>query len=680
MQEQSPWRVADYDLGGTYDARLYEPGWTAPGYAENGWNKAVVLPAPSRTRIDPEMVQPCRVSEVLEPAAEYEPRPGVHVFDFGKQFTGVCRFTVNLPTGCEIRLRHAQVLRKDKSLDVSNLKNNAKNVTAYISAGGKSEHFEGLPFHFNGCRYVEISGLPSRDALKELDAIHFGDAMRPVSSLQTSDPRLKRLWEIMRRTYHSNLKSGILTDCVGRNERGAWLGDGYTSHINTVGYFFDSAAHHRKRMQDIRDQVSSRGGATPPGQVGCRAPSFGDASCPFWSDAATVAPRNARVFYDDLHIIERQYGDGEGQAKALVDFYQAQNGPSGKWTRLDQPFKIWGPWLDRAIHLPPGSDRTRWNSLDYPSTWFSSAKKVPSTSKEAFGTFWWATSARATADMARYLGNNAEAQRYDEMADRCNQALIRDFDNGNGTWDLNDQPIYTYGLISGVTDGDLKPVFLTNLVQTVKAYGGHFSGGSDVFFQTLIALSRNSYPDLAWFMAMRPEMPSFGYMIDAGATTFWERFDLHHPEWGLNRIGGTLDFNHVGFLPLGEWIIGDIVGLRPDPAQPGFKHFFIRPWTGGEPKSLSFSFDSPRGPIRVAWQRDGDRVVLDATIPPNCSATVEWPDGKKQTLESGTHTLTGDALLKKGKGIEGGLDELRRYFKENCYDSARDTNRGNLNP
>jgi alpha-L-rhamnosidase len=201
-----------------------------------------------------------------------------------------------------------------------------------------------------------------------------------------------------------------------------------------------------------------------------------------------------------------------------------------------------------------------------------------------------------------------------------------------------------------------------------------------VFFQTLIALSHNSYPDLAWFMAMRPEMPSFGYMIDAGATTFWERFDLHHPEWGLNRIGGTLDFNHVGFLPLGEWIIGDIVGLRPDPAQPGFKHFFIRPWTGGEPKSLSFSFDSPRGPIRVAWQRDGDRVVLDATIPPNCSATVEWPDGKKQTLESGTHTLTGDALLKKGKGIEGGLDELRRYFKENCYDSARDTNRGNLNP
>jgi alpha-L-rhamnosidase len=675
MQEKSPWRVADYDLGGIYDARLFDPAWTSPDYADGGWNKAAVLPAPKGTRIDPEMAQPCRVSEVLAPVAEFEPKPGVRVFDFGRQFTGVCRFTVTLPAGHEIRLRHAQALRKDKSLDVSNLKGNAKNETVYISAGGKSECFEGLPFHFNGCRYVEISGLPSREALEQLDAIHFGDAMRPVSTLQSSDSRLNRLWEMMRHTYHSNFKSGILTDCVGRNERGAWLGDGYTSHIKTVGYFFDSIAHHRKRMQDLRDQVAIRSGSTPPGQVGCRAPGFGAASSPFWSDAATIVPRDAHVFYDDLHTVEWQYGDGGGQSKALVDFYQTENGPSGKWTRLEQSFKIWGPWLDRAIHLPPGSDRTRWNSLDYPSTWFNRAKKVHSTSKEAFGTFWWAASARAVADMARCLAKEDEAKEYDAMAKRSNDALIRDFDNGDGTWDLNDQPIYTYGLISGAAGGDLKQVFVKNLLQTVKAYGGHLSGGTDVFYQTLIALSHNGYPDLAWFMAMRQEMPSFGYMIDAGATAFWERFDLHHPEWGMNRITTTLDFNHVGLLPVGEWIVEDIVGLRPDPAQPGFKHFFIKPWTGSEPKQIDFRFDSPRGPIRVAWKRDGDKLTLDATVPPNCTATVQWPDGREENLTSGTHTLTGNVPLKMGQGVEGGLDEIRRYFKENPYDPAKDTNR-----
>jgi hypothetical protein len=89
---------------------------------DGAWNKAVVPPAPEGTRIAPELVQPCRVGKTLESAAGYEPSPGVYAFDLGKQIAGVCRFTVSLPEGHEIRLRHAQALCQDKSLDVSSLK------------------------------------------------------------------------------------------------------------------------------------------------------------------------------------------------------------------------------------------------------------------------------------------------------------------------------------------------------------------------------------------------------------------------------------------------------------------------------------------------------------------------------------------------------------------------------
>jgi alpha-L-rhamnosidase len=677
MQERSPWQVADYDLGGIYDARLFDPAWTSPGYADEDWNAAALCPAPAGTRIDPDRVQPCRVSEVLAPVAEYEPEPGVYVFDFGQQFTGVCRFTVTLPEGHEIRLRHAQALTKDRHIDVSNLKANAENETIYISSGKQNETFEGLPFHFNGCRYVEISGLPSRDAIEDLEAIHFADAMRPTTAFKSSDERFNQCWDMIRMTYSGNLKSGILTDAVGRNERAAWLGDGYTTHIPTMGYFFDCAAHHRKRMQDIRDQVAYRAPKTHPGMVGCRAPSFGTSVCPQWSDGASISPRDAHIYYDDIDVVEDQYGDGDGQAKALLDFYLEHNGPSGKWTKVGESgFQIWAPWCGRKMTLPPGSGRDRWNSLDYPNNWFwpRREKLPPSVSKEAFGTAWWALSAEAVADMARFLGKYDEAAEYEAMAERSRQALIRNFDNGDGTWDYNDQPIYTYGLYLGAVKGVQEAAFLAKLVRAVDGYGGHISGGTDYVPMLLKTLSRHGYADLAWFMAMRPEMPSFGYMVDAGATTSWERFDLYHPEWGLNRMGGTLGFNHVGLLTVASWIVEDVVGLRPDPEQPGFKQFFIKPWSGSEPKQMNFHFASPRGPIRVAWQRSGDRVRLDATVPPNCTAIVQWPGGQEEKIGAGTHTLTGHVPLKNGEGIEGGLDEIRRYFEEHPYDPAKDTN------
>ncbi|AKJ64168.1 alpha-L-rhamnosidase [Kiritimatiella glycovorans] len=678
MQERSPWRSADFNLGGTYDARLFDPAWTTVDFDDSDWKQAVVSAPKEGTLFDPDPVAPCRITEVLKPVTEYEPEPGVYVIDFGKQWAGVCRFTVSLPEGHEVHLRHAQVLRKDRMIDTRNLRHNAENQTTYIAAGTGDEHFEGIPFHYNGCRYVEVRGLPSRDALKEIEVIHLSDTMREVSSFRSSSERLNKLWAMIRQTYLGNLRAGILQGCAGRSERCAWLGDGYTSHVGAIEYFFDSAAHHRKRMQDVRDQVAYRGGTTHPGQVGCRAPSFGTAACPFWSDAATLIPRNAHILYDDIGIVEDQYGDGDGQAKALLDFYLQANAPSGKWTAVNQKgCKIWGPWLGRGMLLPPGSGQDRWNSADYPSDWYwkNRGQLKKSVSKEAFGTAWWSISAQATADMARFLGKESEAREYDAMAERSNEALISEFDNGDGTWDYNDQPIYTYGLYSGAATGDLEAHFLKNLIDAVENYGGHSSGGSDSIRLMLQTLSEQGYGDLAWFMAMRPEMPSFGYMVDAGATTSWERFDLDHPEWGLNFTGGTVSKNHVGYLPVGQWIVEDIVGLRPDPAQPGFKHFFIKPWTGSEPKQMDFRFDSSRGPIRVAWERSGDQVTLNAEVPPNCSATVQWPGGKEETLGSGTHTLTGDAPLKQGEGVEGGLDEIRRYFKANPYDPAKDTNR-----
>ena len=43
-------------------------------------------------------------------------------------------------------------------------------------------------------------------------------------------------------------------------------------------------------------------------------------------------------------------------------------------------------------------------------------------------------------------------------------------------------------------------------------------------------------------------------------------------------------------------------------------------------------FDSPAGLIKSHWQRDVSSVQLDVTVPPNCSATVWFPNTKDMTV------------------------------------------------
>jgi hypothetical protein len=51
-----------------------------------------------------------------------------------------------------------------------------------------------------------------------------------------------------------------------------------------------------------------------------------------------------------------------------------------------------------------------------------------------------------------------------------------------------------------------------------------------------------------------------------------------------------------------------------------------------------------RGVIRSSWKRDGERVDMQVTLPPNVTATVYVPrEGGATTYEvvSGTHQFTG---------------------------------------
>ncbi len=88
-----------------------------------------------------------------------------------------------------------------------------------------------------------------------------------------------------------------------------------------------------------------------------------------------------------------------------------------------------------------------------------------------------------------------------------------------------------------------------------------------------------------------------------------------------------------------EWIFGYIGGIRPDPAQPGFKRFIIKPHVDAGPAWVKADYDSVHGQIFCRWRRTDDILTIKVVVPPNTTAEVWLP-----TTASAGVTVSGKPL------------------------------------
>ena len=66
--------------------------------------------------------------------------------------------------------------------------------------------------------------------------------------------------------------------------------------------------------------------------------------------------------------------------------------------------------------------------------------------------------------------------------------------------------------------------------------------------------------------------PGWGYMVEKGATTIWELWNGDAADPSMNSG------NHVMLVgDLGIWLFESLAGIKPDPAQPGFKQYLMWP-------------------------------------------------------------------------------------------------------
>ena len=254
--------------------------------------------------------------------------------------------------------------------------------------------------------------------------------------------------------------------------------------------------------------------------------------------------------------------------------------------------------------------------------------------------------------MAAALGKSDDVERCRKRLAEIRPVVHAAFyDAAKQQYVIDEQAYYVMPLMTGVVPESERAAVLEKLEQNilVKNQGHLDTGMLGTYFmmEYLREIGRN---DLVFTMFNQTTYPGWGYMLAEGATTLWEQWNGH---W--SRI-------HSCFTSPDNWLYQGLAGIQADPAAPGFKHVIIKPAMVGDLTWVKAHHDSPYGRIVSNWKREGDRVTMDVTVPPNSTATIYVParaagdvtvNGKDLTRADHVTFLKmekGKAVLRVGSG------------------------------
>ncbi|MEM4465036.1 MAG: family 78 glycoside hydrolase catalytic domain, partial [Ignisphaera sp.] len=173
-----------YD-GFRYDARLEPLGWDKPGFDDSSWRQCSGVTPPRGVLVSSTAIPATKAVAVLKPREVYSPSPNVYVFDVGQNITGWVRVRVRGPSGGEVRIRYAEVINSDGTLNTKNL-GAAEATDIFILRGDGVEVLEPR-FTYHGFRYVEVSGPIAPPSLDDIEAVVVHADLEPIGSFACSN-------------------------------------------------------------------------------------------------------------------------------------------------------------------------------------------------------------------------------------------------------------------------------------------------------------------------------------------------------------------------------------------------------------------------------------------------------------------------------------------------------------
>ena len=606
ISSDESWKFTDSPIlynhiynGETYDARLEIPHWADAGLVDSTWNTVTVLDT-MKAQLTADQGPAIQATEELDPVSITQPKPGTYVFDLGQNMVGWARLIVQGKAGDKVEMRFAELLHPDGTVAQENLRS-AKATDVYILKGSEPETWE-PKFTYHGFRYVQVTGLSSKPDTSTITGVVIHSAAPVSGKFACSNGLLDTIYRNITWGQKGNMMS-VPTDCPQRDERLGWMGDAQI-FATTACYSRNMDQFFAKWLKDIDDCQDTSGYVydVNPAIV------VGGPAKPAWGDALVMVPYDTYEFYGDKRIIADNY---EAMKKWVN--YMKKNSKDGIYEFGNTDWGGYGDWV--------------------------AAEASPT---KPIGTAYYYYSSKLLSKMAGVLNDTTEQRILTDQAKSAAEAYQKKyFIDSVKNYIGRTQTMNVLPFMFGITPDNLKETVLENVIKNVHDRKDHLSTGFLGTKYLLPMLSENGQNELAYTIASQTTYPSWGYMVEKGATTMWELWnsDTERPDQMNSR-------NHFAYGSVGQWYFQYLAGIRPDFDQPGFKHTLIAPIPAGNLTWAEASLHTGYGLLSSRWDRKDGVFTLNLLIPANTTATVKLPvpEGKEFTI-----TESGRKIFEKGK-------------------------------
>jgi alpha-L-rhamnosidase len=445
-------------------------------------------------------------------------------------------------------------------------------------------------------------------------------AFNEAARFKCSDPLQNWIYNTVKWTFENLSLGGFVVDCPQR-ERFGYGGDAHAT--SETGLFnYKLGAFYTKWLEDWRDvqgtepmtgNMNDQGWAHKQegsgrilggGILPQTAPTYHGGGGPAWGGIVVTLPWFMYQHYGDVRVLEENFEMIKGWL-AFLDTHVENDMLKRYGARWD----FLGDWLW------PGATAQGMNNYSDENIFFNNCYRV--------------YNLKTATRIARVIGKTEEADQWACQAERSAKAIHEKYyhpdDHNYSDRTMRSLSAALYG---DIMPSELRPKVIERLAEEILVHkNGHIDVGITGGAMLFKVLREEGRDDLIYSMTSQTTYPGWGLMRESGATTIWEMWEKDLPGHSLL---------HSSYLYPGAWYIDGMAGIRRDPGVPGFRKFTVRipKLTETQMSNVQASFDSPAGLIESSWKRENGKTELNVTVPPNCTATVLFPEDNRKTVHA----------------------------------------------